>query len=59
MTAELRRNPTAWETWNLPQEELPGLHGEPVLQRDQHHRPGEETQASDVQRGEFDLQRAS
>lgn len=54
-TAKFWRHPSSWEARNLPEEELPGLHGEPILQRDQHHRPGKETQTPDTQRGEFFL----
>lgn len=55
--AQFRGHPSARQTRHLPEEELPRLHGEPVLQREQHHRPGKETQAADPQRGEFDPQR--
>lgn len=57
--AELRGHPAARKTRHLPEEELPGLHGEPVLQREQHHRPGKETQAADPQRGESESSAAA
>lgn len=53
--AQFRGHPSARQTRHLPEEELPRLHGEPVLQREQHHRPGKETQAADPQRGELTL----
>lgn len=54
MEAEFRRHPAARQARHLSEEELPRLHGKPVLQRDQYHRPGKEAQATDTQRGKFD-----
>lgn len=51
LKAQLRRDPATGKTRNVPQTQLSRLCGESLLQRREHHRPRQATQASDIHSG--------
>lgn len=50
--AQYRRRSSARKTGNVPAQELLRLYGKPLLQRREHHRPGQAQETTDLQRGE-------